>query len=1139
MVGYVVKKTDGGNLVVIQQETQDDTTTSITLLGKLKTDYGLPLNENFIHLLENFASRTAPHAPLEGQIWYDKNTKSLKVFNGTFFVGLESATINGITSSDMLLADNNLSDLTNVAAARTSLDVYSKSEVATAFVSSNGGTITGSLSINGNPTAANHAVTKQYVDNHGWYEIPASVSTPSTFYENGCSGFIAPSSPDQPSDNQTGITVMAGHGTQGFQVSSNWKSGTLHVRTKNDNTSAWGAWRELAWADNSIKSSGGTITSLEITTTPTLPTHATTKQYVDQMLPLAGGSMTGSLYVQGDPAQPLEVANKGYVDTNFINKTGGSMTGALILSGDPVGSLQATTKQYVDLKTSSSVSKNGDTMTGALILSGDPAYPLQAVTKQYADRFVLASGGTITGQVILVDTPTEPMGVVNRGYVDNNFLSLQGGMLQGSLVLRSDPVSQQEAATKNYVDNKTANALLKTGDTMLGTLSLRAAPTDSSHAVSKAYADLMVPLSGGTMSGPLSLSGQPTLPTHAASKDYVDSIAGSFMTTSGGTLTGSLFLNSDPTQSLEAATKNYVDSKVGNFIQTTGGTVTGSLYVTKVPVSQTEVTNKEYVDTLVSNTDASTRLMITGEYVPLTGATMTGKLELAENPIDDMEAATKHYVDTTAANYLPLSGGTFAESFTVTPTTDESVANRKYVDDRDGALKNYVDAYIITLADAVTGYAVPLQGGTMTGELILSSNPTNALGAVPKQYVDNRTITIAGDVTGSGTTSISVSLPQIGTAGTYSKITTDSKGRVISGSPLSETDIPSLSWSKLTSTPTSIGGYGITDAYTTTQINTALALKADKNQNISLFANDSGYQTAANVTTAIANKADKATSLNGYGITDAVSINGTQTLTSKTINLSSNTLTGTIAQFNTALSDGDFVTKDASGGVNVTVASTYAYTANQDVIGGDRTPIALTVHNTDNTASYSGIELRTRTNSCSAIQLINEYKSAYQGDFVIRTRTVSGQSAERLRIDTNGNVTIGGSLTAGTISGTLSRPTINGYTEKVTSASTSGSYTIDMTTANVFNITLTGNTSFSMSGVPANGISGSINMIITQDTTGGHTVSWPSNVLWPSGTAPNLTTTANAIDVVTLFTVNGGTYWLGAHSMGNCKAATL
>jgi hypothetical protein len=43
-------------------------------------------------------------------------------------------------------------------------------------------------------------------------------------------------------------------------------------------------------------------------------------------------------------------------------------------------------------------------------------------------------------------------------------------------------------------------------------------------------------------------------------------------------------------------------------------------------------------------------------------------------------------------------------------------------------------------------------------------------------------------------------------------------------------------------------------------------------------------------------------------IDGAVTLDGTQTLTNKTINLSNNTLSGTTAQFNTALSDGDFAT---------------------------------------------------------------------------------------------------------------------------------------------------------------------------------------------------------------------------------------
>lgn len=44
------------------------------------------------------------------------------------------------------------------------------------------------------------------------------------------------------------------------------------------------------------------------------------------------------------------------------------------------------------------------------------------------------------------------------------------------------------------------------------------------------------------------------------------------------------------------------------------------------------------------------------------------------------------------------------------------------------------------------------------------------------------------------------------------------------------------------------------------------------------------------------------------GITNAVTAAGTTTFSNKTVDLASNSLTGTVAQFNTALSDGDFAT---------------------------------------------------------------------------------------------------------------------------------------------------------------------------------------------------------------------------------------
>jgi phage-related tail fiber protein len=69
-----------------------------------------------------------------------------------------------------------------------------------------------------------------------------------------------------------------------------------------------------------------------------------------------------------------------------------------------------------------------------------------------------------------------------------------------------------------------------------------------------------------------------------------------------------------------------------------------------------------------------------------------------------------------------------------------------------------------------------------------------------------------GDVTSTAGDTV-LELNAVGTAGTYYKITTDEKGRVVSGaSSLVASDIPVLPWSKITSgIPTTAEGFGITD----------------------------------------------------------------------------------------------------------------------------------------------------------------------------------------------------------------------------------------------------------------------------------------------------------------------------------------
>jgi len=76
-------------------------------------------------------------------------------------------------------------------------------------------------------------------------------------------------------------------------------------------------------------------------------------------------------------------------------------------------------------------------------------------------------------------------------------------------------------------------------------------------------------------------------------------------------------------------------------------------------------------------------------------------------------------------------------------------------------------------------------GGVYINGIFYYAN-TNA----PLQPGGNQPITVSGDATGTGTTSIPLTLSSVGTAGTYTKVTTDAKGRVTSGTTLSLSDLP-------------------------------------------------------------------------------------------------------------------------------------------------------------------------------------------------------------------------------------------------------------------------------------------------------------------------------------------------------------
>jgi hypothetical protein len=112
---YILYKTDGTKLTTVDDASLDSTT-NLTFVGKNYSGYGQVFNENFVKLLENFSSSTAPSLPIKGQLWYDSENKKLnfspdgKMFKGVanMFIQQTSPSYQSLVKGDLWWDSNNL-----------------------------------------------------------------------------------------------------------------------------------------------------------------------------------------------------------------------------------------------------------------------------------------------------------------------------------------------------------------------------------------------------------------------------------------------------------------------------------------------------------------------------------------------------------------------------------------------------------------------------------------------------------------------------------------------------------------------------------------------------------------------------------------------------------------------------------------------------------------------------------------------------------------------------------------------------------------------------------------------------------------------------------------------------------------------
>ena len=123
----------------------------------------------------------------------------------------------------------------------------------------------------------------------------------------------------------------------------------------------------------------------------------------------------------------------------------------------------------------------------------------------------------------------------------------------------------------------------------------------------------------------------------------------------------------------------------------------------------------------------------------------------------------------------------------------------------------------------------------------------------------------------------------------------------------------------------------------------------------------------------------------------------------------------------------------------------------------------------------------------------------------------------------------GASFTANVVmaNNNITNPTLTGYTEsEVSNTAVTGTYTLNCVASNFWDLTLTGNTTISPTDVPPATRMWAGTIVAKQDATGGRTITWPAGSKYPGGVAPPATTTANAIDIWSLMTYDGGTSWI-------------
>ena len=277
-------------------------------------------------------------------------------------------------------------------------------------------------------------------------------------------------------------------------------------------------------------------------------------------------------------------------------------------------------------------------------------------------------------------------------------------------------------------------------------------------------------------------------------------ISGSLDMTAGSaaTITGL----STPVNASDAANKGYVDSSLGGKLSLTGGTMTGAIAMsnTKItglatPTADQDGATKAYVDSVAQGLDAKASCRAsTVANITLSGAqTIDGVAVIAG------ERVLVQNQSSAAANGIYVAAaGAWARSSDAS-TWDSLVAAYTFI---ESGTVNGNNGYICTIAPGGTLGTTPVTWAQFSGagQVIAGTGMSKTGNTLNVNTASASRIVVGADEIDLATTGVAAS--------TYQSVTVDTFGRVTGGT-----------------NPTTLAGYNISNAYTTTQVDAALALK--------------------------------------------------------------------------------------------------------------------------------------------------------------------------------------------------------------------------------------------------------------------------------------------------------------------------